>query len=475
MAEYRQKGDVESYQASVDSAKEWLADKQASLRIYQSDLREANVDLNSAEAAFNAALNDPTKTPEQLQALSTKMASLRREIQQLEEVQIPSAQEKVANAEFSVEKSQEALQESIAFRQANSDQSTASGESKTNVENAASTTQDTSQADTTRRVTSVDITNGQTTRYYSDGSSETDSADGTTTFDDGSGIPVIKKDEDPTNGNAGQPDYSGNAGAVPGVQVFDDGSTLQTFDDGSTLATDSEGGVSSSPSPDVPTGKVSSNLVRGMGSGGGGAKAEWKDAKDLRAILRVPKSYLTSNTDPSSVLKQFGGIIFPYTPTISFDHSASYSPLNTLHSNYTQFFYKNSAISAINLTAKFTVQKEEDGVVLLGIIHLLRALTKMRFGPDKDSGAPPPVCRLEAYGDYMLRNVPVAVASFRHDLPDGVDYIAVGKKSTMFGNNIVPVLSTITLTLNPMYSRAEMQEAGVNDWLNGKQRGKGYL
>jgi hypothetical protein len=465
MPEYREKGDVESYQASVDSAKEWLADKQTSLRIYQSDLREANVDLNSAEAAFNAALNDPTKTQDQIQALSTEMASLRREIQQLEEVQIPSAQEKVANAEFSVEKSQEALQESIAFRQANSDQSTASGESKTNVENAASTTQDTSQADTTRRVTSVDITNGQTTRYYSDGSSETDSADGTTTFDDGSGIPVIKKDEDPTNGNAGQKDYSGNAGDIPVDTEFGDLEGAQRAAAERAAADESANGT--------PTGKVDSSLVSKGGSGG--AKAEWKDAKDLRAILRVPKSYLTSNTDPSSVLKQFGGIIFPYTPTISFDHSASYSPLNTLHSNYTQFFYKNSAISAINLTAKFTVQKEEDGVVLLGIIHLLRALTKMRFGPDKDSGAPPPVCRLEAYGDYMLRNVPVAVASFRHDLPDGVDYIAVGKKSTMFGNNIVPVLSTISLTLNPMYSRAEMQEVGVNDWLNGKQRGKGYL
>jgi hypothetical protein len=75
----------------------------------------------------------------------------------------------------------------------------------------------------------------------------------------------------------------------------------------------------------------------------------------------------------------------------------------------------------------------------------------------------------------MLRNVPVTIASFRHDLPEGVDYIAVGKKSNMFGHNIVPILSTITLSLNPMYSRSEMQEAGVNDWLNGKLRGQGYL
>lgn len=33
--------------------------------------------------------------------------------------------------------------------------------------------------------------------------------------------------------------------AIPGVQVFDDGSTLQTFDDGSTLAVGTDGSVSS--------------------------------------------------------------------------------------------------------------------------------------------------------------------------------------------------------------------------------------
>lgn len=325
-----------------------------------------------------------------------------------------------------------------------------------------------------RRVTSVEISNGQTTRYYSDGSSETDTADGQTLLDDGSGIPVVKQDlgEDPTNNNAGQPDYSNNGAQVPGVQVFDDGSTLQTFDDGSTLATGTDGSVTSSPSDDVPSGRVSSRTLEPKGAS---AKAEWKEAKDLRAILRVPPSYLTSYTDSARVLKDFGGIVFPYTPTISFEHQANYSGVNPLHSNYTQYFYKNSSVGGINVTAKFTVQNENDGVVLLGVIHLLRALTRMKFGPDKDSGAPPPVCRFQAYGDFMLQNVPVTVASFRHELPDSVDYIAVGKTNKTFGPNLVPIISTITLTLNPTWSRSEMMAAGVDDWLKGSQRAKGYL
>lgn len=40
---------------------------------------------------------------------------------------------------------------------------------------------------------------------------------------------------------------SGSDFSIPGVQVFDDGSSIQTFDDGSTLVTDSNGTVTSTP------------------------------------------------------------------------------------------------------------------------------------------------------------------------------------------------------------------------------------
>ena len=40
---------------------------------------------------------------------------------------------------------------------------------------------------------------------------------------------------------------TGSDFSIPGVQVFDDGSSIQTFDDGSTLVTDSDGKVTSTP------------------------------------------------------------------------------------------------------------------------------------------------------------------------------------------------------------------------------------
>jgi hypothetical protein len=208
------------------------------------------------------------------------------------------------------------------------------------------------------------------------------------------------------------------------------------------------------------------------------AQAQWSEAKDLRVKLRVPNEYLTGKAaGPSNILQKNGGILFPYTPQISMENTANYSAQNPLHSNYPLYFYKNSSISPINVTAKFTVQNEFEGAVLLSIIHMLRALTKMKFGNDPDAGAPPPVCRFDAYGDYMMFNVPVSIASWRHELPDGVDYISVGRKGspTTYGHSMVPTMSTISLTLNPMYSRREMLEYNTKNWLSGSLERRGYL
>lgn len=208
------------------------------------------------------------------------------------------------------------------------------------------------------------------------------------------------------------------------------------------------------------------------------ATAQWSEAKDLRVKLRVPNEYLVGPAaGPANIIQKNGGILFPYTPQISFENSAQYSNQNPLHSNYPLYFYKNSSVGPITVNAKFTVQNEFEGAVLLGVVHLLRALTKMKFGNDPDAGSPPPVCRFDAYGDYMLYNVPVSVASWRHELPDGVDYISVGRPGSpgTYGHSMVPTMSTISLTLNVMYSRREMLQHNVKDWLSGGLRYRGYL
>lgn len=217
------------------------------------------------------------------------------------------------------------------------------------------------------------------------------------------------------------------------------------------------------------------------------ATAQFKDSRgnikgvDLRVKLRVPAEYIVSpgitNTLP---LEDLGGIVFPYTPSISYSHNADYTTQNPLHSNFSQNFYKNSYVTKITVTGKFTVQNDKDAEIYIATIQLLRALTKMRSGGRKQdpySGSPPPVCRLDAYGDYMMTNVPVAVTEFKLEVGENVDYFTFGKLGFTDNISSVPTISTITIVLAPMYSRAEIQKFSVTAWLDSylKARREGYL
>ena len=191
---------------------------------------------------------------------------------------------------------------------------------------------------------------------------------------------------------------------------------------------------------------------------------------DLRVRLKVPEKYIkpsTSGRNNELATAGMQGIIFPYTPQITYDVKAEYNAVNPTHGIYTQHFYKNSSTGAINITGKFTVQHEKDAAVYLATVHLIKALTKMRFGNDADAGAPPPVCRLSAYGAFMLKDIPVVITSYRVDMPAEVDYITLGKQTAdpVYGQASVPTVSTISISCLPMYSRNEMLKFSVKDWL----------
>lgn len=198
------------------------------------------------------------------------------------------------------------------------------------------------------------------------------------------------------------------------------------------------------------------------------AKAQWRDATDMRVTLRVPESYLVG---PCAVLKDIGGILFPYTPEVSYESKATYGSQQPLHSNFAQYFYQRSSVGPITVTGKFSNQNQKDGVIYLGILHLLRALIKMPWGSDANAGSPPPICRFDAFGDSMLNNVPVVVDNFKAEMPSTVDYISVS--SPLLGNTMVPTITQISMSLNIVYSRQEMQNYSVEKWLNSGLKGSG--
>jgi hypothetical protein len=174
------------------------------------------------------------------------------------------------------------------------------------------------------------------------------------------------------------------------------------------------------------------------------------------------------------------GVVFPYTPSVTVQHNANYSEQKLTHSNYTQYFYDNSEVSAISITADFTVQNVNEGQYLLATVYFFRSVTKMFFGMDPGAGNPPPLVYLNGYGQYYLPNVPCVVKSFSHTMPEGVDYMDIPEPSvTRTGYNPqimnrrlnstrMPTTSQITLSLQPVYSRtAQSSGFSLEDFARG--------
>lgn len=268
-----------------------------------------------------------------------------------------------------------------------------------------------------------------------------------------------------------------SAGVIGNVTTYEDGSSLQIFDDGSTLSIDTAGKAKATPATDFPGG-----IPRSVAPPSVSVKSlRPARTNDQRVRIIVPDEYLKRTTiglnSELSPTVGIGGIVFPYTPSISFESKADFAEQKLIHSNYNVYFYQRSYVTPITISGKFTVQNDKDAGVYLATVHLLRALTKMQFGTDQNAGSPPPVCRLKAYGEYMFDNVPISISSFKIDLPENIDYYTLGNYSTnpIYGKTTVPIMSTISITCVPMYSRAEMQKFSVNGWLTGNLRKLGYL
>lgn len=233
------------------------------------------------------------------------------------------------------------------------------------------------------------------------------------------------------------------------TQTFDDGSTLQTFDDGSTLATGTDGAITSTNAPADSAGypeqagpplpsdfnadtaiaaaDLAAKVYNAQQQQAISAQRGQQQQKDWRVRLQLAPGadYLYKATQPGILqpLVPTDGIIFPYTPKIEMSYKANYSNYELTHSNYKGYFYQNSEVGEINLTASFTAQSTADANYVLAVIHFFRSATKMFYGQDAQRGSPPPLVFLTGLGQYQFNNHPCLISTFTYSLPDDVDYI----------------------------------------------------
>ncbi len=231
-------------------------------------------------------------------------------------------------------------------------------------------------------------------------------------------------------------------------------------------------------------------------------EARWggrDSAKDWRVKLTLPAGSPFAEganswfeQGPMAPLRDIQGIVFPLTPTIMIQHQAHYNPLGQTHSNHPFYAYRNSEVQSFGILGSFPVQNFQDARNWIATLHFLRTVTKMFFGDDTSGykGNPPPILKLNGYGDHVLNNVPVVVTSFTVELTEGVDYIStkegefnqqginrnlgdgINDDSVSAQSSWAPTLSMFNVQCQPVYSRETLKKFSMQKFVRGELNGK---
>lgn len=197
-----------------------------------------------------------------------------------------------------------------------------------------------------------------------------------------------------------------------------------------------------------------------------GSKDDWR--------VRINCEWNTFNSPLFGVLKQTGGVVWPYMPSITVSTKAEYNTIPITHANYSQYSYKNSVVDDISISGEFSCETATDGAYWIAATTFFKTATKMFFGQGDLAGNPPIICNLTGYGSHVFDKVPVIIKSFSVDFKDDVNYI----KCDPFNNGKytwVPVLSTITVSVAPVYSRQGLRKFNLQDYARGKMSGEGQV
>lgn len=194
-------------------------------------------------------------------------------------------------------------------------------------------------------------------------------------------------------------------------------------------------------------GSYSSGQIQPSGGGAGGGSSSSSSSSssgggdDMRVKIRDETGTMSPNF-----------VIFPYTPVITVSHKANYEIESLIHTTYSTPYFTHSSVDSISIQGRFTAQNQMEAIKIRDMIQFFRTATKMFYGASTPKGAPPPVVKLEGYGD-MFEKIPVVVRDFSYTLPNDVNYLSLGSTS-------VPTDMSITVDLLPVYSRSKI--AGFN-------------
>lgn len=192
-------------------------------------------------------------------------------------------------------------------------------------------------------------------------------------------------------------------------------------------------------------------------------------------------------------LYQTGGVLFPYTPSITTGSVAEYDNTPFIHTNYNYNAYIRSYPKPIGITAEFTAQSNDEALYLLAVIHFFRSVTKSYFGVDPyaKAGTPPPTLIFNYLGEYQFNNVPVIIKYFDYTYEANIDYVPVDTVqnqlySSSIGVNLpaansagytwVPTHLTVNLELETQYIPIKVRDGfNLDKFRSGSLYNQGYI
>lgn len=199
--------------------------------------------------------------------------------------------------------------------------------------------------------------------------------------------------------------------------------------------------------------------------------AEGNVLPDWRVKLSIPDVWLTSLDDAiwSPLIETDQCFVFPYTPTIMLSYSAGYTPTKPIHSNYPFYAYQNSSVEGLSIAGEFTVETVEEGKYWIAAQHYLRSVTKMAYGNNDtiSTGAPPPIVKLNGYGNHIFKDIPVIIQSFNMELTNDVDYMLIKDHGGDAKGTYVPVRSTIAVQAQIVHSRQKIRTFSLEKFIQG--------
>jgi hypothetical protein len=257
------------------------------------------------------------------------------------------------------------------------------------------------------------------------------------------------------------------------VSVIDDLSNF--LNSGTSIASEISTGLSGL----IPTSVNSSGLVNNILSSNNGSLGSSNQtnsptaSSSAAADFRIKLSYLagSNKTYPGILapLQATNGMLFPYTPSISWSHEVDYEQMTMTHANTNYEAYARTRNISFSISGKFTVQNQTEGLYALAAIHFLRSCTKMYFGETDASagkaGIPPPILELNGYGTYMFNHIHCFIRSQNLSFDENAQMVNIKASN---GNVLLPAVFTVTVTLQTQTTaRAQRKDFSLDKFISG--------